>query len=109
LKNKKGVELTLQTIIVAILMLTVLVVMILIFTGMIKLNVGRVENITNSQISGTCKDAYHPNYQCVDAKTECCDDCLKWSIDAGHSGGSDIFKDCSEGEICCKRKDDKLW
>jgi hypothetical protein len=103
IRNKRGIELALQTIVVAILLLIVLVVMIFIFTDMVKSNVIIYKNITDSQITGDCRDISHMNYQCV-PQSECCDGCLKWAPDPDRTGQFD----CSADEKCCKKKEDKL-
>lgn len=73
--HKKGVELTLQTIVIAVILLVVAVVLIAIFTG--KLSWFSVEL---NKCSGTCRPA-----PCLEGEVKIIGDCK-----------------ASETEICCR-------
>ena len=92
MKSKKGIELTMNTIIIAVIVLIVLVVLILLLTGQtgktrIGLNKTQVAYTENCEIPGTGRVCRFP-YKCDDI--------------GGISYGEE-FADCKRipGQICC--------
>ncbi|MCK4521475.1 MAG: hypothetical protein KAU20_02795 [Nanoarchaeota archaeon] len=83
-KNKKGVEMTLQTIIVAVLLLVVLFVLISVFARQF----GKSSGVTESRIDCLTQDKDEDGV--VDAIDSCCPS----------PSGSDVdIKGCAEGEV----------
>ena len=85
LKNKRGVQLTMQTIIIAVLVIVVLIVMVLIFSKSARnFFLGTSDCIAKG---GDCKPGPCPRGE------------------TNHFAGN---PSCSEGEICCVRESDLL-
>ena len=75
--DKRGQGLSLNTIIIAVIVLTVLVVLIIIFTGGIGKwthNVGTCEDKGNHECMSACSGDYTPDplFTCKDTAQKCC-------------------------------------
>jgi len=83
MKSKKGVELTLNTVIIAVLALLVLLIVALIFTGSIKRFVPVIQG---------CEEKYGTDASCVDDKEAC----------QSAGGRVDSFAECQDdAKVCC--------
>ena len=82
MKNKKGVELALNTIIVAVLVLIVLVILVFIFV-----------NKSREFVTGisSCESRHSGNYQCVEDADSC----------TNLGGRIDVSATCQDKSMCC--------
>lgn len=82
MKNKKGVELTLNTVVVAALVLIVLVVLVFIFV-----------NKSREFVAGisSCETRHSGNYQCVEDAESC----------TNLGGRIDVSAKCEDKSMCC--------
>ncbi len=93
---KKGVELSLQTIVVAALSVIVLIVVILVFGGQVRKAIWGYNDVSNASIQESqgkrCASIFIPDRKCV--QTGCPD---------GYAEVDGEWKDCQNG-LCCERE-----
>lgn len=94
-KSRKGMELSMNTIIVAVILLIVLIVLIIMFTSKMR-NVNRSLNSTESQYAQNKCKVIGTGRQCVVSK-DSCEERGGFIYDKPQGGWSD----CPLGQECC--------
>ena len=103
--NKKGVELSMMTIVIAVIAMIVLVVVITIFTGQTRKTSSGYTEITDSVLGSKCNLGLFGKNKCGSKPSDSDD----YSWDEKTPMPPEGWSDCSKGEKCWvpKSKDEK--
>lgn len=98
LKGRKGVELTMNLIIIAVILLVVMIVMIAIFTGKMG-GIRKSLNTTESQYSQERCEVPGTDRTCITTESAC--EGRGGFVYQKPSGGK--WSDCMWGQVCCSQ------